>query len=119
VWIPANKAILGGTGVASGIHVWTADTQTPVIRQQWRNVLSEMQKLQPKQVIPGHYLGERPAGDEAITFTLNYLQTCEKALQQHKGSAQVIETMKAAYPHLPEESSLDLSAKVNTGEMKW
>lgn len=119
VWIPANKAILGGTGVASGIHVWTADTQTPAVRQQWRNVLSEMQKLQPKQVIPGHYLGERPTGDAAITFTLNYLQTFEKALQQHKGAAQVIETMKAAYPNLPDESSLDLSAKVNTGEMKW
>jgi glyoxylase-like metal-dependent hydrolase (beta-lactamase superfamily II) len=29
VWIPANKAILGGTGIASGIHVWTADTADP------------------------------------------------------------------------------------------
>ncbi|MBA0038486.1 MBL fold metallo-hydrolase [Pantoea sp. BIGb0393] len=119
IWIPANKAIVGGTGVASGIHVWTADTQTPAIRQQWRNVLTEMQQLQPKVVIPGHYLGTRPAGDAAISFTLNYLQNFEKALQSHKSSAAVIETMKAAYPNLPEESSLDLSAKVNTGEMKW
>lgn len=119
LWIPANKAILGGTGVASGIHVWTADTQTPAIRQQWRKVLTEMQQLQPKVVIPGHYLGTRPAGDAAISFTLNYLQSFEKALQSHKSSAAVIETMKAAYPNLPEESSLDLSAKVNTGEMKW
>ncbi|WP_336777434.1 Vmh family MBL fold metallo-hydrolase [Pantoea sp. USHLN256] len=119
IWIPANKAIVGGTGVASGIHVWTADTQTPAIRQQWRKVLTEMQQLQPKVVIPGHYLGTRPAGDAAISFTLNYLQSFEKALQSHKSSAAVIETMKAAYPNLPEESSLDLSAKVNTGEMKW
>ncbi|KNC13342.1 beta-lactamase [Pantoea sp. RIT-PI-b] len=119
IWIPANKAILGGTGVASGIHVWTADTQTPAIRQQWRKVLTEMQQLQPKVVIPGHYLGTRPAGDAAISFTLNYLQNVEKALQSHKSSTAVIETMKAAYPNLPEESSLELSAKVNTGEMKW
>lgn len=119
IWIPANKAIVGGTGVASGIHVWTADTQTPAIRQQWRKVLTEMQQLQPKVVIPGHYLGTRPAGDAAISFTLNYLQSFEKALQSHKSSAAVIETIKAAYPNLPEESSLDLSAKVNTGEMKW
>jgi glyoxylase-like metal-dependent hydrolase (beta-lactamase superfamily II) len=55
VWIPANKAILGGTGIASGIHVWTADTQTPAIRKQWMTVLSEMQALKPRQVIPGHY----------------------------------------------------------------
>ena len=119
VWIPANKAILGGTGVASGIHVWTADTQTPAIRQGWMNVLSEMQALKPQQVIPGHYLGERPANDAAITFTHRYLQTFEQALSQKKGSKAVIEAMKAAYPGLADESSLELSAKVNTGEMKW
>ena len=119
VWIPANKAILGGTGIASGIHVWTADTQTPAIRQGWMTVLSEMQSLKPQQVIPGHYLGERRAIDAAITFTHRYLQTFEQALANHKGSADVIKTMKAAYPHLADESSLELSAKVNTGEMKW
>jgi glyoxylase-like metal-dependent hydrolase (beta-lactamase superfamily II) len=119
VWIPANKAILGGTGIASGIHVWTADTQTPAIRQSWMKVLSEMQALKPQQVIPGHYLGERPAGDAAITFTHNYLKTFEQTLADKKGSAAVIEAMKTAYPKLADESSLELSAKVNTGEMKW
>jgi glyoxylase-like metal-dependent hydrolase (beta-lactamase superfamily II) len=119
LWIPANKAVLGGTAVAAGIHVWTADTQTPASREQWRSVLKEIQQLKPKVVIPGHYIGTRPAGDGAVTFTLNYLQTFEKALQQHKGSADVIEVMKKAYPNLPDESSLELSAKVNTGEMKW
>ncbi|VDZ83806.1 Vmh family MBL fold metallo-hydrolase [Kluyvera intermedia] len=119
VWIPANKAILGGTGIASGIHVWTADTQTPAIRQGWMTVLGEMQSLKPQQVIPGHYLGERPAQDEAITFTHRYLQTFEQALKSTKGSAGVIQTMKKAYPDLADESSLELSAKVNTGEMKW
>lgn len=39
VWIRANKTILGGTGVAWGMHLWTADTQTPASRQQWRNTL--------------------------------------------------------------------------------
>lgn len=119
VWIPANKAILGGTGIASGIHVWTADTQTPAIRQGWINVLSEMQALKPQQVIPGHYLGKRPTGDGAITFTRNYLKTFEQALASQKGSAAVIGAMKAAYPGLADEGSLELSAKVNTGEMKW
>lgn len=53
VWIPANRAIIGGTGVASGIHVWTADTQSAEQRSAWRSVLGEMQKLQPTQVVPG------------------------------------------------------------------
>ncbi|MTH46263.1 Vmh family MBL fold metallo-hydrolase [Intestinirhabdus alba] len=119
VWIPANRAILGGTGIASGLHVWTADAQTPAVRQGWIAVLSEMQSLKPQQVIPGHYLGARPTNDEAITFTYNYLQKFEQALTSQKGSAAAIGTMKAAYPNLADESSLEFSAKVNTGEMKW
>ena len=82
-------------------------------------VLNEMQALKPQQVIPGHYLGQRPEKDAAITFTHDYLQTFEQTLKKQKGSAAVIGTMKAAYPNLADESSLDLSAKVNTGEMKW
>ncbi|HAT1637665.1 TPA: MBL fold metallo-hydrolase [Raoultella planticola] len=119
VWIPANKAILGGTGVAWGMHVWTADTQSAESRQQWRTTLDDMAALHPQQVIPGHYLGTPPAGDRAITFTRDYLQQFEQALKAHKDSAGVIAEMKQRWPNLAEESSLELSAKVNTGEMKW
>lgn len=119
VWIPANRAILGGTGVASGIHVWTADTQTASRRNEWRSVLKEMQTLKPTTVIPGHYLGTLPAGDKAVTFTLDYLNKFEQALSSQKNADGVIKVMKAAWPGLADESSLELSAKVNTGEMPW
>ncbi len=52
VWIRANRTILGGTGVAWGMHLWTADTQTPASRQQWRNTLDQMIALHPQRVIP-------------------------------------------------------------------
>lgn len=119
VWIPANKAILGGTGVASGIHIWSADTQTVTRRKEWRSVLKEMQAEKPQTVIPGHYLGKLPSGAKAIAFTLDYLQKFELALNSQKGSAGVIKVMKKAYPDLADESSLEMSAKVNTGEMAW
>ncbi|MBM3070335.1 MBL fold metallo-hydrolase [Lelliottia sp. RWM.1] len=119
VWIPSAKAILGGTGVSWGIHVWTADTQTKESRQQWLHTLEAMAAHKPERVIPGHYLGTPPTGTGAITFTSNYLQQFEKALADQKGSAAVISTMKKQYPDLAEASSLELSAKVNTGEMKW
>lgn len=119
VWIPGNKAILGGTGIAWDMHVWTADTQTAESRLQWRKTLDDMAALHPQQVIPGHYLGTPPAGDRAIVFTRDYLQQFEQALQNHKDSAGVIKEMKQRWPKLAEESSLELSAKVNTGEMKW
>ena len=119
VWIPSAKTILGGTGVAWGIHVWTADTQTPESRKQWQETLEHMAAHKPERVIPGHYLGTPPAGTGAIEFTRDYLQRFEKALAAHKDSAGVINTLKKQYPGLADESSLELSAKVNTGEMKW
>lgn len=119
VWIPSAKAILGGTGVSWGIHVWTADTQSKASRQQWQDTLTEMAARKPTRVIPGHYLGTPPAGSEAIHFTHTYLQQFEQALTAHKDSAAVIATMKKQRPTLAEDSSLELSAKVNTGEMKW
>jgi glyoxylase-like metal-dependent hydrolase (beta-lactamase superfamily II) len=96
IWIPSASTILGGTALSSGIHVWTADTQTVQSRAEWRHILTEMQTLNAKNVIPGHYLGTRPAGSQAVDFTLNYLKSFEAALAQHKTSAQVITAMKAA-----------------------
>lgn len=119
VWIPSAKTILGGTGVSWGIHVWTADTQTTASRQQWQQTLDNMAARRPERVIPGHYLGTPPAGAGAIDFTRRYLQQFEQALATHKDSAGVISAMKKQWPELAEDSSLELSAKVNTGEMKW
>jgi len=119
VWIPSAKTILGGTGVAWGIHVWTADTQTPASRKEWQQTLESMAAHKPERVIPGHYLGTPPASSGALDFTRDYLQRFEQALSEHKTSTGVINAMKKQYPGLAEESSLELSAKVNTGEMKW
>lgn len=119
IWIPSVSTILGGTALSSGIHVWTADTQTVKSRSEWRHILTEMQSLNAKNVIPGHYLGARPAGSQAVDFTLNYLKSFEAALSEHKTSAAVITAMNTAWPELAEPASLELSAKVNTGEMKW
>ncbi|URI99632.1 MBL fold metallo-hydrolase [Klebsiella pneumoniae] len=71
------------------------------------------------RVIPGHYLGTPPEGDSAVRFTKTYLQQFEQALKTHSDSAGVIKAMEAQWPGLAETSSLELSAKVNTGEMKW
>lgn len=78
-----------------------------------------MAARKPAHVIPGHYLGTPPAGSETIDFTRTYLQQFEQALTAHKDSTAVIGTMKKQWPTLAEDSSLELSAKVNTGEMKW
>jgi hypothetical protein len=54
-----------------------------------------------------------------VTFTQNYLTTLEAELPKAKDSAALVAAMKKHYPNLKDESSLELSAKVLKGEMKW
>ena len=119
VWIPSLKAVVGGVVVSSGIHVWVADTQTPKSRQDWLATLKGIEALKPTTVIPGHYLGEVPEGTKAVTFTADYLKSFEEHAAKTRDSAALIDAMKKAWPQLAEPSSLELSAKVIKGEMKW
>lgn len=119
LWVPHDKTLLGGVGISAGIHVWAADTQSLQSRDEWRSTLAEMKSLKPKVVIPGHFIGNQPAGTQAIDFTSNYLVNLDTALAQYKDSTSVIATMKATYPDLSGEDSLETTAKVLTGEMPW
>jgi glyoxylase-like metal-dependent hydrolase (beta-lactamase superfamily II) len=119
LWVPSNRTILGGVGLSSGIHLWTADAQTEKERTEWQKTLKQMNRLNPRAVIPGHYIGDIPTGTQAIDFTYQYLVDVDQVLKDHKDSASVIAALKEKYPNLAEESSLELSSKVLTGEMEW
>lgn len=124
MWIPVLKTVFGGVSLTSGMHVWTADTQTKQARGAWVQSLEKIKSLQPELVIPAHYLGGAPEKDSAIDFTIEYLKTFEAALSQAdklktKKSEKVISIMKEAYPILAGESDLKLGSQINTGEMEW
>ncbi|MCG3731626.1 MBL fold metallo-hydrolase [Vibrio cincinnatiensis] len=124
MWVPSLKTVFGGVSLTSGMHVWTADTQTEQARVAWVQSLENMKSLNPERVIPAHYLGDIPEKDKAIDFTIEYLKTFEAALSEahkleSKKSEKVISIMKEAYPDLPGESDLELGSQVNTGEIKW
>lgn len=119
LWLPSIKTALGGVLVSSGIHLWTADSQTTRARAEWVAALQRLAALQPTTVIPGHYLGAVPEGDQAVTFSRDYLQTYDKLLSKKPTSAELIEGLKQAYPALPIDDGMAISAKVNTGEMQW
>ncbi|MEK7740324.1 MAG: MBL fold metallo-hydrolase, partial [Pseudomonadota bacterium] len=97
----------------------TEDAQTEKERNEWRKTLKQMNRLNPRAVIPGHYIGDIPTGTQAIDFTYQYLVDVDQVLKDHKDSASVIAALKEKYPNLAEESSLELSSKVLTGEMEW
>lgn len=119
LWIPSIKTALGGVPVYGGVHVWMADSQTKAERAQWVQTLDQLLALKPERVVPGHFLGAEPKGVEAVTFTRDYVQGFERALSSTKGSAELIESLKQAYPSLSVDDGLTIGAKVATGEMKW
>ncbi|EEP99526.1 Metallo-beta-lactamase family protein [Yersinia ruckeri ATCC 29473] len=119
VWIPALKAVVGGVAVSGDIHLWAADTQTVESRENWLITLDAIKALKPEIVVPGHFLDNAPQTLESVTFTQKYLTTLNAVIPKTKDSAELISEMKKHYPNLKDESSLELSAKVLKGEMKW
>ncbi len=119
VWIPSIKAVVGGVVVAENIHVWMADTQTAQSHADWLTTLRTIDSLKPDTLVPGHYLGDSARSLAAVHFTADYIKAFDEETAKAKDSAELIAAMKKRYPNLGEESSLELSAKVAKGEMKW
>jgi len=119
LWIPSIKTVAGGVVVFNGDHVWVADTQTRESRLGWLQTLDNITALKPTTVVPGHFTGAMPKGLEAVRFTADYLKTFEAQAAKANTSVEVVKAMKAAYPTLAGDASLELSAKVIKGEMKW
>ena len=119
VWIPSLKAIAGNIGVFGGLHVWTADTQNAAERALWIAQLDEMAALKPDVVIPGHMQAGSKLDASNIAYTKQYLQTFEQNAAKAKNSAELIASMKRAYPDAGLGMALEIGAKVNQGEMKW
>jgi len=119
VWIPSIEAVVGGVVVAENIHVWMADTQTPQSHADWLATLHSIETLKPNITVPGHYLGESARSLAAVRFTAEYIQAFDEETAKAKDAAALIAAMKKRYPALGDESSLELSAKVAKGEMKW
>jgi len=119
VWIPSIKAVVGGVVLSNNIHVWMADTQTAQSRTDWLKTLEHIQQLDPVTVVPGHYLAGRLAPAQAPAFTARYVKDFIEQSAKAKDSTALIKAMTGLYPGLADEASLDLSAKVDKGEMAW
>lgn len=119
VWIPSIKAVVGGVVVADNIHVWMADTQTAQSHADWLATLDTIDRLQPAVLVPGHYLGDSTHSPAAVQFTAGYIKAFDEETAKARDSAELIRAMNTRYPNLGDESSLELSAKVAKGEMKW
>lgn len=119
VWIPSVRAVVGGIPVMAGEHVWMADTQTPESHAHWLAQLESIRARQPERVIPGHYAPDAALDLAAVDFTRDYIRAYDEEAGKAKTSAALIEAMQRRYPGLGAVPSLEMSAKVTTGEMRW
>ncbi|MGO1068772.1 MBL fold metallo-hydrolase [Lysobacter sp. CA199] len=119
VWIEPIKTVLGGIPVMAGEHVWMADTQTPQSHANWLSTLDRIAELKPEVVIPGHFAPGAARDLDAVRFTADYIRAFDEETAKAKDSAALIAAMQRRYPGLGAQASLDLSAKVAKGEMKW
>lgn len=119
VWIPSIKAVVGGVNVFGGLHLWTADTQSPAQRAEWVRILERIEALQPATVVPGHSAAADKGGLDAVRYSKTYLQRHESELARAANAAELIATMQRLYPEAGLGIALDIGAKVSKGEMKW
>lgn len=119
VWIPSLSAVVGGVVVFGNLHVWMADTQTPTSHQDWLATLARIEALKPATVIPGHYAPGAPLTVESVRYTQGYIRDFDAQAAQAANGAALIAAMQARYSQAGAAASLDISAKVAKGEMKW
>jgi glyoxylase-like metal-dependent hydrolase (beta-lactamase superfamily II) len=119
VWIPSIKAVIGGVVLFDNLHVWMADTQSPESHTDWLTTLATIEKLKPKTVVPGHYLPGASSALQSAAFTAGYIEAFDAETVKARDSAALVAALKKRYPNAGGEDSLQLSAKVAKGEMKW
>ncbi|WP_028534131.1 MBL fold metallo-hydrolase [Paludibacterium yongneupense] len=119
VWIPSLKAVVGGVVLFNNQHVWMADTQSAQSHADWLATLRTIARLKPRIVVPGHALPGASTPLQSVAFTAGYIRAFDAAAARYHDSRALIAAMKARYPQAGEEGSLEISAKVASGEMKW
>lgn len=119
VWIPSLRTVLGGIPIVAGEHVWMADTQSAQSHADWLKTLTTIKTLKPTGVIPGHYASGAKLDASAIDFTSAYIRAFDEETARSRNAEALIAAMKKRYPTLKGVSSLEVSAKVAKGEMRW
>ena len=117
--VPSLKAIFGGVMIFSGVHVWTADTQTREQRMAWVANLDRIAARQPAIVVSGHMATEAATDLSGLQHTKAYLLAFEEELAKAANAATLKAAMEARFPDLGMGVALDIGSKVAKGEMKW
>lgn len=117
LWCDEAKVLFGGAWLFRNIHLWIASNPTKASRQQWIDILNDMEALKPQAVAPAHFLGD--ICPSVIPFNREYLSRLEQEIAQAKDSQDLIARMNAAFPDLHGHTYLEIGAPVVMGEIDW
>jgi glyoxylase-like metal-dependent hydrolase (beta-lactamase superfamily II) len=87
VFEPKTGSLFTGDLAYNNVHAWLKDTPPT----KWIAALEELQKLDVKQVYPGH--GE-PGGPEILDATLTYLKDFDAAVKASKNQKELVARVK-------------------------
>jgi glyoxylase-like metal-dependent hydrolase (beta-lactamase superfamily II) len=119
LYVPALHAVVGGSMLFAGVHIWTAGAPTVHQRAAWIAELDALAVRCPKVVVPGRMASDAPCDASAIAFTRDYLLAFEEECEKANGSEALITAMSRRYPGARMRVALAIGAKVAKGEMNW
>lgn len=119
VWVPSIRTLVAADTVFANAHVWVADDKTPQMRQEWFDVLDQLEALEPLVVVPGHAPSADFTSPDAIGFTREYLIAFVEELQKSDDSAQIMAAMEQRYLGLATHICLEYSARILKDQYKW
>jgi glyoxylase-like metal-dependent hydrolase (beta-lactamase superfamily II) len=119
LWVPSIRTLVAADTVFANAHVWVADDKTPQMRQEWFDVLDQLEALDPVVVIPGHAPSADFVSPSAIGFTRDYLKAFVEELKRSADSAQIMAAMERRYPGLATHICLEYSAKILKDQYRW
>ncbi|KAK9694240.1 hypothetical protein K7432_013507 [Basidiobolus ranarum] len=113
LWIPTQKTVITGDMVYAGNnHVWLAEAQTPIARDNWISSLTFLQSLKPRRVIGGHVPnGVQPSVSD-LQATKDYISYFNKEIFGRKLSEnEIYSKMAAKFPTRQLVIALNITAQ--------
>lgn len=119
LWVPSLQTVLGGIPLITGGHPWMADTPDLAAAEQWIVRLDDMAALNPAAAIPGHAYAGAGTDPSAIGWLRGYVSAWRDAAATAGTAADIVTAIKARYPDLPGDETLNMGAGVFTREIPW